>query len=151
MVAVQAQGSNAIHRSWQEGQEVVLAGTSTIADSLSVSRPAAGAMALQYLKRTNGRTREVTDAEISAAQAQLAREAGLFVEPSSAAAWAGFLKDKCVLDPESTVVVLLTGTGFKDTAAAEKLVTMPTPCRPDIESALRVLSDVYGMRAPEGS
>jgi threonine synthase len=149
MIAVQAQGSNALHRSWQEGREVVLAGTSTIADSLSVSRPAAGVMALQFLKRTNGRTVVVTDPEISAAQAQLAQEAGLFVEPSSAAAWAGFLKESKSLDPGATVVVLLTGTGFKDTAAAEKLVTMPAPCRPDIESALRLLSDVYGMPAPD--
>jgi threonine synthase len=146
MIAVQAQGSNALHRSRQEGREVVLSETSTIADSLSVSRPAAGVMALQYLKQSAGRTVEVADAEISAAQAQLAREAGLFVEPSSAAAWAGFLKDRQSLDPAWTVVVLLTGTGFKDMAAAERLTTMPAPCRPDIESALRLLSDVYGMR-----
>ena len=68
---------------------------------------------------------EVTDGEISAAQAELAREAGLFVEPSSAAAWAGILKDRANLDAGARVVVLLTGTGFKDTAAAEKLVSMP--------------------------
>jgi hypothetical protein len=37
-------------------------------------------------------------------------------------------------------------TGFKDTAAAEKLATMPAPCGPDIDSALRLLTDVYGMR-----
>ncbi len=39
MVAVQAEGSNAISRSWREGREIVLSGTATIADSLSVSRP----------------------------------------------------------------------------------------------------------------
>ncbi len=146
MVAVQAEGSNAISRSWREGREVVLSATSTIADSLSVSRPAAGLMALSYLRRTNGRTVEVTDAEISAAQLLLAREAGLFVEPSSAAAWAGFQKDWHNVDPASRVVVLLTGTGFKDTAAAEKLVSLPAPCRADLDSALGLLADAYGMR-----
>ena len=147
MVAVQAEGSNAISRSWREGREVVLTGTSTIADSLSVSRPAAGLMALHYLSRVKGRCVEVTDAEISAAQATLAREAGLFVEPSSAAAWAGFQKDWHNVDPASRVVILLTGTGFKDIAAAEKLVTMPSPCKADLDSALAVLADTYGMKS----
>jgi threonine synthase len=145
MVAVQAEGSNAISRGWKEDRQVVLDVTRTIADSLSVSRPAAGIMALDWLKRCGGRAVEVTDAEISAAQAQLAREAGLFVEPSSAAAWAGFLKDRPNVDPGARVVVLLTGTGFKDTAAAEKLVEMPAPCAADLDGALRLLADRYGM------
>jgi len=147
MVAVQAEGSNAIARSAREGRETVIAETSTIADSLSVCRPAAGAMALGYLRRFKGRAVEVTDAEISAAQAELARDAGLFVEPSSAAAWAGLLKDRPNLEPGARVVVLLTGTGFKDTAAAEKLVSMPAPCAPDLQSAARLLADEYGVRA----
>jgi threonine synthase len=146
MAAVQAEGSNAIFLSWSRGRETVIPRTSTIADSLSVCRPAAGAMALGFLRRSAGRAVEVTDAEISAAQTELARDAGLFVEPSSAAAWAGFLKDRRNLDPSAHVVVLLTGTGFKDTAAAEKLVTMPAPCAADLQSASRLLSDAYGIR-----
>ena len=148
MVVVQAEGSNAIARSWREGKQVVLERTSTIADSLSVCRPASGIMALDYLAKTDGRAVETSDAEISEAQAELAKEAGLFVEPSSAAGWAGFLKDRPSLDPEATIVVLLTGTGFKDTAAAERLVSLPAPCTADLEGALRLLSDVYGVRSP---
>ena len=147
MIAVQAAGSNAIALSWSRGKETVIPSTSTIADSLSVCRPAAGAMALGYLRQSEGAAMEVSDAEISAAQAELARDAGLFVEPSSAAAWAGFMKDRGTLDAEATVIVLLTGTGFKDTASAEKLVTMPVACRPDLHNAARLLADVYGIRA----
>jgi threonine synthase len=126
---------------------VILPGTSTIADSLSVCRPASGRMALDYLKQTRGRAVEVSDAEISLAQAELSREAGLFVEPSSAAAWAGFMKDRHQVDPGSRVVVLLTGTGFKDTAAAEKLVSLPAACDASLEAATRLLADTYGLRA----
>ncbi len=103
-------------------------------------------MALAFLRQTGGRAVEVSDAEISSAQAELCREAGLFVEPSSAAAWAGFLKDRHKVDPESRVVVLLTGTGFKDTGAAEKLVSMPSACEANLEAATRLLADVYGLR-----
>lgn len=146
MVVVQAEGSNAIVQSVRRGRQTVIPRTSTIADSLSVCRPAAGAMALGYLERFGGRAVEVTDSEIQEAQAELAGDGGLFVEPSSAAAWAGFLKDRANVDPGSRVVVLLTGTGFKDTAAAEKLVAMPEPCEPDLQSAARFLADRYGIR-----
>lgn len=143
MIAVQAAGSNSIARSWREGREVILDRTSTIADSLSVESPACGRMALAWLARTNGRAVEVTDAEISAAQAELGREAGAFVEPSSAAAWAGYLKDRMNVGKSASVVVLLTGTGFKDTGAAEKLVTLPEACAPDLDPALELLERVY--------
>ena len=149
-VAVQATGSNAIARGWREGHETCLEGTNTIADSLSVSRPAAGLMAQMCLRRYGGRAVEVSDREIRAAQAELAKDAGLFVEPSSAAAWAGLLADREAgsrIEARDTVVVLLTGTGFKDMKAAEALVTLPRPCRADLESALRLLRDVYGMKA----
>jgi threonine synthase len=86
------------------------------------------------LRETRGRAVEVTDKEIEAAQADLARESGIFVEPSSAAAWAGFLKDAGNLDAADRVVVLLTGTGFKDLGAAERLVTMPEPVEPDLSA-----------------
>jgi threonine synthase len=103
-------------------------------------------MALSCLRRYGGRVMAVTDREISAAQAELAKGAGLFVEPSSAAAWAGFLKDRDGVAERDTVVVLLTGTGFKDTAAAERLVRMPDPCAPDLKSALKLLSNAYGVK-----
>ena len=85
-------------------------------------------MALRCLAQSRGRAVEVDDAAIGRAQLALCREAGLFVEPSSAAAWAGFLADRANVDRRSTVVVLLTGTGFKDVKAAERLVALPEPC-----------------------
>jgi threonine synthase len=146
MVAVQAEGSNAIARSFREGREVTLERASTIADSLAVASPASGHMAIDNLRRFSGRAIEVSDAEISQSQGQLCREAGVFVEPSSAAACAGFLKDRRIVDPGATVVVLLTGTGFKDTTAAEKLISLPAACAPVLEDAVRLLADQYGMR-----
>ncbi len=98
LVAVQAAGSNAIAASWRSGRQVVLDHTSTIADSLSVCRPANGEMALACIARSGGRAIEVDDEAISAAQRELSREAGAFVEPSSAAAWAGFLADRASLE-----------------------------------------------------
>lgn len=141
LVAVQAEGSNAIARSFREGREVVLDRAATVADSISVESPANGEMAVRALGESGGRAVEVSDGEISAAQGQLARLGGLFVEPSSAAAWAGLLKDRGSVDPEARVVVILTGSAFKDAAAAERLVTMPGPCEPSLGAALRALGE----------
>ncbi len=139
LVAVQAEGSAAIARSLREGREVVLERASTIADSISVESPANGEIAVRALRQSRGRAVEVSDAEITAAQAELARLGGLFVEPSSAAAWAGLRKDRALIETGARVVVLLTGSGFKDTAAAERSVRMPGPCEPTLAAALAAL------------
>jgi hypothetical protein len=41
-------------------------------------------------------------------------------------------------------VVLLTGTGFKDVKAAERLAAMPEPCEPRLGPALELLDREYG-------
>ena len=61
----------------------------------------------------------VSDDEILDAQASLAREEGLFVEPSSAASLAGLIKlhrDGRIPD-DGPVVLMLTGSGLKAAAA----------------------------------
>lgn len=143
LVAVQAEGSNALARSFREGREVSLEGTSTVADSLRVSSPVNGRLALRSIRESGGRAVEVDDAAIGAAQKELCMEAGAFVEPSSAAAWAGFLKDRDNVPRGARVAVLLTGTGFKDVKAAEGLVRMPEPCRPALDAAVELLRKAY--------
>jgi len=147
-VMVQAAGSSAIVQSWSEGRDVILDKADTIADSLAVASPANGEMSLQYLKRTKGWGITVSDAEILAAQKTLASEAGLFVEPSAATAWAGLEKDRRQKATDqyyadATIVVLLTGIGFKDMAAAEHLVHLPRSCPPDIDAVHDYLHGTY--------
>ncbi len=112
--ACQAEGSSAIVRA--------LGGTGfgdpvpseTVADSISVDVPRNGYHAVAKLRAHGGRGVTVGDAEIFAAQRELASTAGLFAEPSSSAAWAGFIKVKGELKTDSRVVVLITGSGLKD-------------------------------------
>ena len=139
LVMAQAEGSNAFYRSLQENREVVLDKTETYADSIAVKSPAAGELALRCVRETGGKAVSVSDGEIRRAQAELCSEAGVFVEPSSAAAWSAAVKDSPNIDPAWTTVVLLTGTGFKDFAAAEDLADLPPPCAPDLDSVRRYL------------
>ncbi len=70
----------------------------------------------------------VTDEEILAAQALLAREEGVFCEPASAAGIAGLLKLAGEgRRPEGTVVSVLTGHGLKDPDVILDRARLPEP------------------------
>jgi threonine synthase len=119
--AAQAEGSSAIARALETGIFEPRP-SSTIADSISVDVPRNGYFALDRLRRHSGRAVVVGDEEILAAQRRLSRSSGLFAEPSSACAFAGFLKVRGQLGAEANVVVMLTGSGLKDIGSAAKAV-----------------------------
>jgi len=117
--AAQAEGSCAIARALATG--VFEARPSrTIADSIAVDLPRNGYFTLHKLKKHGGRAVVVSDEEILRAQTYVARLSGLFAEPSSACAFAGFMKVRSELDPQARVVVMLTGNGLKDIASAAR-------------------------------
>jgi len=136
IVGVQSTGSNAIAQAFQSGNMLAIKKAATNADSISVASPANGRMAVKFMRACRGWATEVSDAAISQAQLQLCREAGVFVEPAAAAAWAGFLKDRAKINSDKKVVVLLTGLGFKDLAAVEKMVKIPEAVEPDLDSII---------------
>ncbi|HET7838412.1 MAG TPA: pyridoxal-phosphate dependent enzyme, partial [Rectinemataceae bacterium] len=116
--ACQAEGSSALARALAAGSFGKPVPSSTLADSIAVDVPRNGAYALSKLKKYGGRAVVVSDEEILAAQRLLSSRAGLFAEPSSSSALAGFLKAKEEIDPSSTVVLLVTGSGLKDLRSA---------------------------------
>jgi threonine synthase len=121
--ACQAEGSSAIARAWASpvsdsdpfGSPQP---SKTVADSIAVDVPRNGLHALGKLRRYDGQAVIVSDAEILAAQKTLAAGSGLFAEPSSSAAFAGWLKVRDLLLTQENCVVLITGTGLKDVNAA---------------------------------
>jgi len=125
--AIQASGSSAIYRAMSLGVFEVKS-SKTIADSISVDIPSNGYLAIKNLKTFGGKCNLVTDEEILSAQKELSSICGLFSEPASAAAYAGFLKEKDDIDSSETCVVLLTGNGLKDIdSAMEKIAIPKTP------------------------
>ncbi len=122
--AVQAEGSAALARAFECGVFRREAGH-TVADSICVDVPRSGFHALRQLREHAGRVVTVTDEQILAAQAGLSRSAGLFTEPAGAAAFAGFLEERARLPADAMVVVLATGNGLKDSAAAGRSVNIP--------------------------
>jgi threonine synthase len=122
--AVQAEGSDALTRAFEDGVFRRKA-SRTVADSISVDVPRNGFHALRQLKEHGGKVVRVSDAQILAAQARLSSSAGLFTEPAGAAAFAGFLEVRRWLSESAVAVVLASGNGLKDTAAAGRSVEIP--------------------------
>ncbi len=120
--ACQAEGSSAIARAFGAGAFGPPVPSDTVADSISVDVPRNGAFALGKLRKHGGRALAVPDAVILDAQRGLSAGSGLFAEPSSACAWAGFLAAKEGIDPDARVVVMITGSGLKDIKNAAKAV-----------------------------
>jgi threonine synthase len=132
IVAVQAEGSPAIHDALKRGSFEKCQSV-TVADSIAVDVPRCGYYALKQLQKFNGQSILVSDEEILLAQKELSEKAGLFAEPAAAASYAGYKKTKKGINGDAKVVLLITGTGLKDIDAATKKIKFPESSIKNIE------------------
>ncbi len=99
----------------------------TIASALRIGRPAAWNTALMARDASEGTIEAVTDAEILAAQARLAREEGVLTEPAGAAGLALLQRRAAAgqVQAAEVIVCVLTGSGLKDPRALLRKVSRP--------------------------
>ncbi len=97
-----------------------IANPKTVASAISIGNPASWKTAIAARDESGGSITAVTDDEILAAYARLAREEGIFCEPASAACVAGVLKKKAegTSFADKTIVCIITGSGLKDPETA---------------------------------
>ncbi len=124
----------------------------TVATAIRIGNPASWQGANNAVSESGGCIDIVTDEEILAAQAWLAANEGIFVEPASAASVAGLLKchsnARCgacpfssALRPGAKVVLTVTGHGLKDTETPVKFGGF-TPAEADANlAAVRAVLD----------
>ncbi len=115
----------------------------TIATAIRIGRPASWDGAIEARDDSGGAIEAVSDWEIFAAQRRLAREAGIFCEPASAAPIAGLLKRaaRSPLPPGSVVVATVTGNGLKDPDTA----ALGAELKPAIPALLGPIRDRLGL------
>lgn len=135
IVLVQATGAASLIAAFERGDDrIEKVHPVTVADSISVGSPRDGRRALGVVRETGGTAVAVPDEAILRAVGVLARRAGLFAEPSAAAALAGLwaLLERKIITPRDSVVLMITGHGLKDTATASRLVEEPPLIEPDL-------------------
>jgi len=117
LVSVQADGCAPVVRAFQSGaaRATPWEGAHTIAAGLRVPAVFADRLILRALRESGGTAVAVSDAEILAAQATLARVEGIFAAPEGAAALAALdhLRVDGWITPTETVVLFNTGSGLK--------------------------------------
>jgi threonine synthase len=127
----QATGCSPVAAAYKSGHDVVQpVRPSTIARSLAIGNPADGPYALDVARRTSGAIEDVSDEEIVAAIALLARTEGIFAETAGGVTLATLcrLLEAGALDPEAETVLLNTGDGLKTLDAVARFgptVTIP--------------------------
>ena len=129
LVAAQAEGSQSIKQAFDGDGTIRPVTEDTLADSISVSLPRNGVMAVQDLKASGGSAVSVSDGEILEAMPLLGKTTGLFGEPAAAAAVAALVKlvDRGEVSSAERIVVVSTGHGLKDVDAALQAVEPPPP------------------------
>jgi threonine synthase len=119
MVAVQAAGCAPIVRAFEAGREFAepIKDAHTIAAGLRVPGAIADFLMLRAIRSSSGTAIAVTDAELVAAQHELARKQGIFPCPEGGATWAAARKllDAGWLRADEHVVLFNTGSGLKYT------------------------------------
>ena len=118
IAAVQAAGCAPLASAFRRGLDAPdeIEGSETIAEGIAIARPARGAQILAAVRGTGGTIVTVTDDQVRAAHAALARD-GLYVEPTAAACWAALTAGLIDLAPAAgerpRAVAPLCGTGLK--------------------------------------
>ena len=113
----------------------------TIADSINVGKPRDAVKAISAIKQSGGCAIAVSDESILSSMSQLARETGVFVEPAAAAAFAGFARmcESGAIAADERVLLMLTGNGLKDIAAAAKSAPPCIRVRPELSETIEAL------------
>lgn len=142
IIGVQAEGSAAISNAFHSDTQNMIKPVQarTIADSISVDLPRDGLRAVRAASETGGTYITVSDDEILKAIAELGRM-GIFAEPAGAAALAGLVvaRARGLLESESPVLVINTGSGLKDVRAAMQAVAPAPIIEPTLEALKHIL------------
>jgi threonine synthase len=116
MNGAQALGCSPVATAYAAGTDVCRpVKPDTIAKSLAIGNPADGPYAVELARKSGGSVDSVTDDEIRAGIRLLAETTGIFTETAGGVTTATLAKlaDRGDIDPDETVVLVITGEGLK--------------------------------------
>jgi threonine synthase len=99
----------------------------TIAKSIAIGNPADGYQVIQTVRATGGSGTAVSDSKIVSAIRLLAETEGIFTEPAGGTTLAGAIDliERGVIGPDESVVVAVTGNGYKTAEVVSGELTEP--------------------------
>lgn len=114
ILAVQAQGCNPIYRAFKDGKDFVeeITPDKTAAEGIAIARPMRGKQILEAIRATKGDIITAPEDKISIWQNNLAKR-GFYVEPTTAATFAGFFEYNKYHPIKGDIIIPLCGAGLK--------------------------------------
>jgi len=118
----------------------------TIASSIAIGDPADGYYVLQTLRESGGWGESVTDEEIIEGIKLLAQTEGIFTEPAGGTeiAVAKKLIEEGRIPGDESVVISITGNGYKTIEAVARIVDRPITISPTLDE----FDELYGKLNP---
>ncbi len=113
----------------------------TLAKSIAIGNPADGIYVLQEVRQSGGWGEMATDSEILEAIELLAEKEGIFTEPAGGTTLAATIKllRQERINPEETIVVAITGNGYKTLDVFDSPFEVDVTLRPN----LRIFREWY--------
>jgi len=140
LIVVQPEGTAAIAAALRNGSEAIVPvpGAASVADSLTVESPRNALLCLREVRASAGAGVIVNDDAVLASIPRLASLSGVFAEPAAAAALAGLdtALDEGLVNRDERVVLMITGSGMKDIAAAARALEIPEPVEATIDAVM---------------
>ena len=126
--AAQAAGCSPVINALESGAEHPdLVRPNTIAKSIAIGNPADGYQVLRTVRATGGAGAAVSDPQIVDAIRLLAETEGIFTEPAGGTTLAATIElvQRGVIGPDDSVVVCVTGNGYKTAEVVNGLLAEP--------------------------
>jgi len=133
---------NALEKDLDHVEEVPWGPTVGISVGLNTS----ALQGLNVLRESGGAAARATDEEMLDMQRELAESEGIYAETSSVLSLAAIKRfvEQGLLDPQRTVVAVLTSSGLKDPETTQKHLPEIQVAEPTLEGLTRFLRGVYG-------
>jgi threonine synthase len=125
MVAIQPQYSSPVVEGISKGRKVIKNQVSTVATAVAAADPIDFYKVLEGIRETEGLSYTVTEEDILLSLKEMALEEGIFTEPACALPLAA-LKNNLSDFKNRKVLLVLTGSGMKDTGVVTKY-SLPSP------------------------
>ncbi|UCD70668.1 MAG: threonine synthase [Syntrophobacterales bacterium] len=123
IIAVQSENCAPLFRAFKGNLEEIpeIDKKDTLAEGIAIAKPVRGTHIIEAVKRSNGDFITVDDCEIKTSLIDMCKK-GFYIEPTAASTTAGINKYLQKINPNETVVSLITGNGLKTT---EKMLQIP--------------------------
>jgi len=150
VIIAQTTGCNPIVEAYRQNKDTFTpVKPNTVASAMAVGNPSDGRKILADMKESGGLAAEVTDEFLLQCQQEMAREEGIFQEPSGVVGYAVVKKlaQEGHFKPDDVIVMIAGGNGLKDPKSPLKILPEPATLEPEFSEIERFIDQkLYAIR-----